>query len=149
MIVRIESTNAGGESDKMKRENLSSNTTWEDILGYSRAVRVGNHVYVAGTTATNEQGEVTSVGDPYNQTVTVLERIRVALEQIGSCLADVVRVRIYVTNISSWREVSRAHKEYFDDIRPATTLVEASSLVLSEMEVEVEVEAVIREESDA
>ena len=114
-------------------------------MGYSRAVRVGHHVYVAGTTATDEKGEVAGVGDPYKQTVTVLERIKSALEKIGSCLEDVVRVRIYVKNIKTWHEVSRAHKEYFDKIRPATTLVEVSSLVLPEMEVEIEIDAFIQE----
>jgi enamine deaminase RidA (YjgF/YER057c/UK114 family) len=128
----------------IRRKNLSSNTKWEDIVGYSRAVRVGHHIYVAGTTATDEQGEVIGVEDPCKQMVTVLERIKSALEEIGSRLADVVRARIYVKDINTWQEISGVHKEYFNNIRPAT-LVEASSLVLPEMEVEVEVEAFVQE----
>ena len=126
----------------MKREDVSSGTRWEQIVGYSRAVRVGNHVFVSGTTGTNEKGEVVAPGDPYQQTVQTLKNIQWALEQAGVGLAQVVRTRMFVTDISRWQEYARAHAEFFGDIRPATSMVEVSRLITPEMVVEVEADAV-------
>ncbi|MFH1845121.1 MAG: RidA family protein [bacterium] len=126
------------------RKNISSGSKWEDIVGYSRAVRAGPHVYVAGTTATDEKGTVLGGDDPYQQTVVILDKIGKALNEAGARFEDVVRVRIYVTDIQTWTDVARAHREYFVDIRPVTTLVEVSALVTPEMLVEIEMEAIVR-----
>ena len=125
----------------MPRQNISSGRPWESIVGYSRAVRVGNHVFVSGTTGTNEKGEVVAPGDPYAQTVQALKNIEAALKQLGLGLAHVVRTRLFVTDISRWQEYARAHMEFFGGVRPATSMVEVSRLISPEMLVEVEADA--------
>ncbi len=129
----------------MSRELVSSGTKWEAYVGYSRAVRVGMHVQVSGTTATDENGEVVGEGDPFAQTIQTLENIQAALQQAGASLADVVRTRIYVTNILDWEPIGRAHGQVFGEIRPASTMVEVSRLIDPKMLVEIEAEAIVEE----
>ena len=126
-----------------KRRSYSSGTKWETIVGYSRAIRIGNQIFVTGTTATNEAGEI--VGDAYAQTIQVIRNIERALDALGASLTSVVRTRMFVTDISQWEEYGRAHGEFFSEIRPCATMVEVSGLVDPKMLIEIEVDAVIAE----
>lgn len=122
----------------MKKLRYDSGTKWESVVGYSRAVRVGNHIYVSGTTATNDEGEIVGKGNVYEQAQQVLINIETGLKNVDASLSDVVRTRIYLTNIEDWKEVGKAHGQVFSEIRPATTIVEVSRLIDPEILVEIE-----------
>lgn len=126
-----------------KVQRVSSGAIWEDVVGYSRAIRVGNVIEVAGTTAINEEGELAGLNDPYEQTIFIIQKAQKALQELGADLEDVIRTRIYTTDFSRWEEIGKAHGVYFKEIKPAATMVEVSKLINPDIIVEIEFSAIV------
>lgn len=139
-MEKLETTNSEGSSKRIK---ISSGSKWEDIVGYSRVVKAGNIIEVAGTTATDQEGKVVGPGDPYTQTKYIFQKIKTYLEKAGASIEDVVRTRMFVTDISQWEAIGKAHSEYFRKIKPAASMLEVSKLIDQELLVEIEVTAII------
>lgn len=127
----------------MAREKVASGNKWEPIIGFSRALKVGNHIFVAGTSAIDQDGNVVAINDPYKQTIFILKKIENVLQSVGASLQDVVRTRIFTTNIDYWDEIGRAHGEFFRDIRPCSTIVEVQRLIVDDLIIEIEAECLL------